>query len=218
MLRTLVRLSAILSSACLLGGCATSGLHQTAGTTPAAQPLKLQAAPDSGDFVTPPSLADERVRCHTDTIDTLALGASRAEMAARCREMDVVLRECGRADDAVVQLLLEVKRESDALLRTGYNAGTCCLYGTLGGLLGAVFGGLIGQMIRPSTSASGFGFYENFGDPGGGLVGCPVGCALGAGSHMAIATSNRMKALSRQHRSRVNKLISIVNRTVATSP
>ncbi len=34
MLRILVRLSVILSSACLLAGCATFGLHQTARTTP----------------------------------------------------------------------------------------------------------------------------------------------------------------------------------------
>ena len=34
MLRTLVRLSLILSSVCLLGGCITMGLHETARTTP----------------------------------------------------------------------------------------------------------------------------------------------------------------------------------------
>ena len=152
---------------------------------------------------------------YTDVIDTLVPNASRNELAARCRDMDVLLRECGRDDGTVEALLREVSLESGALGRIGPHLGTCCLSGTLGGLLGAVLGTAVGFKIKePSTPAYGIVVW----DPGGALVGCPAGCVVGTGVAATIATSSRTGSLIKQHRSRVNDLIRRVNRAVVTAP
>ncbi len=149
-----------------------------------------------------------------DVVGTLTPNASRAEIEARCRDMTIVLCECGRSNKTVAGLLREVSHEANALRRDWFHLGTCCLYGTLGGALGGLIGASIGEGINPTPYDPGGPGY-----PGHGILwGCPVGIAVGSGIAMTVATSLRARILTEQHRCRVNELIIRVNRAIVAAP
>jgi len=147
-----------------------------------------------------------------DVMDTLPRGASPAQMAAWCRDMEFVLRERGTGDEEAAVLLREVSCEAEALRSIGPNMGTCCLYGTLGALLGGLIGVPVGYAIRPGTSNES----DLFPCGPGPVVGAAVGCATGAVIGTA-GTWMRSRLVTAQHRDRVNDLARRVNRAVASA-
>jgi len=153
-----------------------------------------------------------KVTWHADVLGTLARNASPAEMAARCREMDAALDECGRKDDTVAGLLREVNREAEALQGLlPRPAMAICV--PCGCLLGMAVGTFVGAAVAP-TEVAGFdadGFFRSSG------IGCGAGAVLGAGTGMAISTGYGAYQVAR-HRDRVNDLVRRVNRAVASQP
>ena len=146
-------------------------------------------------------------------IDTLVGAVSPADMAAKCREMDVALRGCGRSDDTVVEMLREVSREEDAL-RIGRHAGTWCTYASCGALPGTAAGTALGFAIDPPN----FDVERDAAWSCGSVVlGAVVGCAAGSLIGIAIGRSQRVALIAR-HRHRVNNLVRRANRAVATPP
>jgi hypothetical protein len=148
---------------------------------------------------------------HGAIIDTLPRSASPAEMTARCRDMDFVLRECGRSDETVAGLLREVNREAEALRRNGLHSGTCCISGACGGLLGGIIGVLVVLAYDPSGGS--FDYASQ-----GALIPPAAGCVLGSAIGATLGTSLRTESLTRQRRSRVSDLIRRVNRAVVAEP
>jgi hypothetical protein len=129
----------------------------------AAQLPGVRVILDSGQPIPPPAVRAEQLRQerahearaedlpeYAVVVETLAHNASPAKMAARCRDMDAVLRECGRGDDTVVELLREIDREEAALRRIWPEAGTYLLSGTCCGLLGMT----AGTALEPDRKAS----------------------------------------------------------------
>ena len=147
---------------------------------------------------------------YTDVVDTIALNASPDELAARCRDMDIVLRECRRSDETIAELLRDVNREQGAIRGIRPGLMTYCLYGTLGGVPCGLIGGLIGEGSDPEPMECYTWRYP----VGGAAVGCVAGTVIG----MALGASMRANALTKQHRSRVNDLIRRVNRAVVALP
>jgi len=149
-------------------------------------------------------------------LDTLSRNASPTEMAARCRDMDAVLRECGRSDNTVFDLLREVDREQEALRGIWPRLGlVLCLASGTG--LGGGIGAFIGEAIRPTVINCGMGYGPGYVHIGGGPVGCLVGSVVGTLGGAAIGISNRAVLVAR-HRGRVNDLIRKVNRAIASQP
>jgi hypothetical protein len=147
---------------------------------------------------------------YPDVVDTLPLRTSPSEMAARCRDMDVVLCECGRSDRTVAGLQRETRSEQAALHRLGLMAVTTCLAGTLGGVPGGLIGIAIGVA---STIPAQSGAEEG----GGAMLGCGVGGAVGAAVGVTIDIVHNRGILAR-HRNLVNDLVRRVNRAVVTAP
>ena len=151
------------------------------------------------------------VASYTGVLDTLARNASPAEMAARCRDMYAVLRDCGRSDDTVVELLREVGREEQALRRIRPHWAKCLGSGLGCGLLGMVAGSYLvaaavdGDVMEHSTGI------------GVGAAGCAAGGALGLITGVALSAASQKRLLA-DHRSHVNDLVRRVNRAVASSP
>jgi len=102
--------------------------------------------------------------------------------------------------------------EEEALRRIWPRLGTCCLYGTSGGVLVGSVGVLIGATF-PHPQGLGSG-----GPDTGPFVGGAVGCVAGTVIGMAIGTSQRARLQARQHRSRVNDLIRRVNLALVAEP
>jgi hypothetical protein len=149
-------------------------------------------------------------------LDTLARNASPAVIAARCRDMYAALRECGRSDRTIAELLREVSGEQATLRRLWPWAvvPALCLSGTgLGGCTGV----LIGEGIRPTGGNCGIGYGLGDMDIGGGPVGCLVGSVAGSLGGAAIGIGYRAVLIAR-HRNRVNDLVRKVNRAIASPP
>lgn len=161
----------------------------------------------------------ENLPGHADAVDTLVRNAAPAVMAARCRDMDAVLRECGRSDGTVAELLREVRREQEALRVIWPGWRTCLSSCLVGGGAGSVIGILVGEAIRPTVSGyfGGPDMYIPCIAPGGGFVGGPIGLVAGSVIGMPIGAVLRANLLAR-HRSRVNELIRRANRVVASPP
>jgi hypothetical protein len=168
---------------------------------------------------------------HADVVDTLARNAAPAVMAARCREMDAVLRECGRSDDTVFYLLREINREQEAIrgIWARWRTGLCLAGGGVpGGTGGGCIGFSVGEDIRPTEAYTDcmIGPESHFPSHcdlvvGGGPVGFLVGFAAGyVGGSLAGAAvgSGWRAALVANHRGRVNDLVRRVNRAVASPP
>jgi hypothetical protein len=151
---------------------------------------------------------------HADVVDTLARRTTPDEMAARCRDMDAALRECGRSDRTIAELLREVSREQATLRRLWPRAGPAlCLASGTG--LGGCTGVLIGEGIRPTVIDCGIGYGPGGMDIGGGPVGCLVGSVAGSLGGAAIGIGYRAVLIAR-HRNRVNDLVRSVNRAIAS--
>jgi hypothetical protein len=147
---------------------------------------------------------------HAGALDTLSRNASPTEMAARCREIEASLLDCGRSNDTVFDLLCEVDREQEALRRIWPQAASYLASGPCaGGLFGAV-GGAIGDAIYPEDPMA-------FCQPGGGIVGYPVGCIIGYPVGVVIGKWRRASLIAR-HRDRVIDLVRRSNRATASPP
>ncbi len=158
----------------------------------------LAAASAAADVV---SMSQESVP--TRGMDTLARNASPAAIAARCREMKVVLRECGRRDDTVFDLFRDVEKEQKALRRIWPEIETySAIYVTVAGLVGCGVGSLIAFVSNPCGAS-----------PAGTVIGCVVGSVSGA----ALGAGRGVK-LHADHRDRVNDLVRRVNGAVAPQP
>jgi hypothetical protein len=130
--------------------------------------------------------------------------------------MYAALRECGRSDRTIAELLREVSREQATLRRLWPRAvvPALCLSGTV---LGGCTGVLIGEGIRPTVIDCGIGYGPGGMDIGGGPVGCLVGSVAGSLGGAAIGTGYRAVLIAR-HRNRVNDLIRRGNGAVASQP
>jgi len=148
---------------------------------------------------------------HAGALDTLSRNASPTEMAARCREMETSLLDCGRSNEAVVGLLREVRREEAELRGIWPQETNCLVSGPITGLLVGLVGALIGEAIAPTTET------EFCLSPGGGFVGCPVGCAVGFVTGVAVSKWRRVSLIA-EHRVRLNDLVRRVNRAIASPP
>ena len=180
---------------------------------------------DSGQAVPPPATRNRemlRLRLdwarkaraeglfwYPDVIDTLARGASPAQMAKRCEDMDVVLDVSGRYNETVAGLLHEVKREEEALRRIRSTAGTLCLSGALGAVLGGTIGAFALAAVAESQNSSGVEYAF--------MYGCLAGSVAGPGIGVALGAAQRRAGLAR-HRNRVNDLVRRVNHAVVTAP
>ncbi len=224
MLRAAVRLSAILSSACLLGGCISLGLHDTARTAPpgesanaepAAQPTEAQAPPDSGGFVTPPSVVEGSVRHQVDIVDTLTRGASRDGVMAKCQEIGMALRRCGQSNDTLAELLRAIQHQEDAVRRIWPGQADICLVcGPCSGLLGTIVGILLGFAAAVET----YGLDQNpSAEMSMVVAGAVTGCAVGSAAGVATGHARRTGLLAR-HRARVNQLVRRANQVLAGAP
>lgn len=148
----------------------------------------------------PPSVPASNLLRRAGMIDTLARNASPAVMAARCRDMYAALRACGRSNDTLRDLFIEVSREQEALRRIWPQVElTYSLYVPTVGLLSWLTGGLVSCVIDPCGS-----------NPVGPIVGCVAG-SLGGAAIGAWQSS----ILVARHRDRVSDLIRWVNRAVA---
>jgi hypothetical protein len=188
----------------------------------AAQLPQLRITVDSGQYVPPPAVRAEQLRQrvreasaenlleYAVVVETLAMKASPAEMAARCREMKAALLECERSSQTVAGLLREVRREEAAVRGIWPQATNYLVSGPIAGLLVGLAGGAIGNAIYPEDPMV-------FCQPGGAIVGCPVGCIVGFVTGVAVSKWRRVSLVAR-HRDRVNVLVYRVNRAVATPP
>jgi hypothetical protein len=149
---------------------------------------------------------------HIGPLDTLPLCVSPTEMAALCRRMDTVLRRCGLTDDAIDELLHEVRLEALALGRI-WPLSRTWHYALGGGVLGGAMGCGVGQAVRPAGCIGVSGAWWGV-DLGGTPVGTGVGCAAGSLIGAAIGIGRRGVLVAR-HRDRINDLIRRVNRAVA---
>jgi hypothetical protein len=156
-----------------------------------------------------------------DVVDTLARNASPAAMAARCRDMDAVLRECGRSDDTVFYLLRDVDREREAIRGIWAQWPTLLCIECVGVPSGCT-GFWVVEAIRPTevyTDCIGIGpggrYPSNCVLDVGGPVGLIVGTVAGYLGGAAIGSGWRA-VLVAKHRYRVNDLIRRVNRAVAS--
>jgi hypothetical protein len=155
----------------------------------------------------------------TDVVDTLARNASPDAMAARCRDMDAVLRECGRSDDTVFCLLREVSREQEAI-RGIWPLWRKVLCVECGAVPSALTGLWIGEAINPTEAWGPSCVGPDAGQPsnceivwGGGPVGCLVGFVAGYVAGTAAGAVWRASLIA-SHRNRVNDLIRRVNRVI----
>ncbi len=148
-----------------------------------------------------------------DVVDTLVRNASPAEMVARCRDMGVVLRECGWSDQVTAGLLREIDDESTALRMVWQANASCFVTGALYGLGGCLTGGLVGQAIDPMVWFNLDMSYGGCGPIYGLPIGCVVGSAIGASLGM-----QRLKSIIGSHRVRVNDLVRRVNRALSSAP
>jgi hypothetical protein len=147
-------------------------------------------------------------------VDTLPPATKSPEwMAVRCREMAVVLRECGGSDDAVVGLLRDVNGEQEALGRIWRRVSTNLVAGPCLGLLGWPIGYIVGLAIDPPDCYWDGGPRNCGGGPAGATVGLVAGSAIG----VAVGTWQSI-ALFETHRRRVNGLIRRVNHAVLEAP
>jgi hypothetical protein len=188
---------------------------------------------DSGQSVLPPAVrAREMTRLRLDRtrealpnglpwyaggMDTLALNPSQVEMAARCLDMYDALRECGRLDDSVVELLHAVLREEAALRRIWPQATGRLVSGGCAGLLAMSIGALVGASLGFEGGV--YGYATTDWDPfvKGCAAGSAVGCAAGSVIGTAVYAAHRRSLIAR-HRDRVNDLVRRVNRAVAFQP
>jgi hypothetical protein len=155
-----------------------------------------------------------RATWYAEALDTLALNASQAQMVARCGDVKTALLSCWRADDSIVGLLREVRREEEALRGIRPELATYLVSAPCGGLLGAAMGAIIGAAIKPPSFAGDMIFWDLGGGPYVAIVGCAAGSAIG----VAVGRRLRVQALARRHRSRVNDLVRRANRIVASAP
>jgi hypothetical protein len=172
--------------------------------------LRLERARETGA---------QGVRWYSVVVETLAANASPARMAARCLEINAVLRHCGRGDDTVAGLTSEVDHEAAELRGLGSGKATC-VSAMWGGLLGGAGGSIIGWNAgppvgdEPGTMAGclqeGFNAYAA---SIRGLIGCGVGLAAGSLVGLAVSHGLRESRLA-SHRARVNELIHRVNRAM----
>ena len=197
----------------------------------AARLPQLRVTLDSGQSIPPPELRtreatrlgpdrslDLRVEGlpgHPDILDTLARKTSPGRMAARCRDMEVALRDHGPGDETAAGLLREVKQEA-WVLRGLWPGSRTYLYAAGGGLLGGAIGCGVGEAIRPAGCVGVSGALYGL-DLGGIPVGTGVGCAAGflIGATIGIW---RREVLVARHRDRVNDLVRRVNRAIASRP
>ena len=140
-------------------------------------------------------------------------GTSASEMVAKCSDMDFVLRERVRSDEAVAGLLREVSREEETLRRL-WLRWTTCLYAPCGGLLGMAIGGLLAFAMDP--------FLGDPAPPGGSHASGPyialVGCSAAGLVTGAAVGAARNRSILAGHRDLVSDLIRRVNLAVVTAP
>ncbi len=175
--------------------------------------------PDSAQPALRPPAPTVNLPWRPDSIDTLPRKTSPTAMAAKCREMAVLLRECGRSNDTVLDLVCKVSREHEALRVMWPQWRTYLGSGMLGWLLGASVGILLGEAIKPTV-------HGHFGGPDlsvpcdvpcGALVGGTAGCVAGPFAGIAVGAWRRAGLIA-THRGHVNDLIRRVNLAVVTAP
>jgi hypothetical protein len=150
---------------------------------------------------------------YADMVDTLPSRTSSRQLSAKCRDLDALLRLCGRNSDTVALLLSQVNREQEGLRRRRLTPVTTCLAGMLGGGLGGIVGGVLGLLVAGPDLSGDLMFWGCGGGPAGAVVGCVVGSAAG----VAVDLADNKRILKR-HRDIVNELVRRVNLAVVAAP
>ena len=136
-------------------------------------------------------------------VDSMPRKVSPAAMAAKCRDMKVVLRDCGRRNDTVFDLVRDIDKEQKELRRIWPEVETYSgIYVTVAGLAGCGIGSLIAFASNPCGA-----------NPAGPVVGCVAGSLAGA-----AFGARRGAKLVADHRGRVNDLVRRVNIAAAPQP
>jgi hypothetical protein len=162
-----------------------------------------EVMPDSALPPQPSPASDSSLPVRPGVIDTLPRKVSPPAMAVKCRDMKVVLRECGRRNDTVFDLFRHIDKEQKALSRIWPEVETYSgIYVTVAGLAGCGVGSLIAFAANPCGAS-----------PAGPVVGCLAGSISGAA--LAVRWGGKLLA---DHRGRVNDLVGRTNRAVAPSP
>jgi hypothetical protein len=170
----------------------------------ATQLPRVEVVPASALPPQPSPASDSSLLYRPGVMDTLPRRASPAAMAAKCREMEAVLRGCGLTNDTVFELFHEVDREQAALRSIWPQVAVHSLFVPTAGLLGWSIGTLFS-----------FVFSSNPCEPS--PVGPTVGCIAGSLAGAALGTWRSMDLIAR-HRDRVNHLVRRVNLAVAEAP
>jgi hypothetical protein len=183
------------------------------------QPSQMPPAQDSATPIPPMSAPEDSLPSLATVTDSLLRGVSSETMTEKCRELNSVLRRCGRSDTAIISLLSDVRNEEAALLGIWPQWRRILCAEAIGVPVGCA-GFLIGQAVKPMDG------YLEYGpggpgdfvmDCGGGPVGLLLGSLVGAIGGQ-IASNAWRAALVAQHRGRVNSLVRRVNDAVLGAP
>jgi hypothetical protein len=176
---------------------------------------QLRIVPDSGQSIPSPEQRRQdlsgraRPSGRAGSMDTLAAGASPAEMRGRCEDLKVALFGCGRGDDSVAGLLHEVTCEAEAL-RGIESRWQMRIPVPAGGVLGMAAGSALGAAIEPPQVCCFSGMYSL----GGCGWGCAAGGVLGLLAGVIFGRIPYERFLTK-HRSRINDLVRRFNRANA---